>query len=90
MKFSIKDFFSKCDLIRRKMLIWSHLLKRSLMEKFIFCAVSILEPVILAASVFVLHDELKFYNSIIFNYEECLNKVIHRVDKKGGLPLKPV
>ena len=72
------------------MLIWSHLLKRSLMEKFIFCAVSILEPVILAASVFVLLDELKFYNSIIFNYEECLNKVIHRVDKKGGLPLKRV
>ena len=90
MKFSIKDFFSKCDLIRRKLLIWSHLLKRSLMENFIFCAVSILELVILAASVFVLLDELKFYNSIIFNYEECLNKVIHRVDKKGGLLLKPV
>ena len=36
MKFSIKDFFSKCDLIRRKLWIWSHLLKKSLMENFIF------------------------------------------------------
>ena len=35
MKFSIKDFFSKCDQMR----IWSYLLKKSLMENFIFCAV---------------------------------------------------
>ena len=35
MKFSIKDFFSKCDKIR----IWTHLLKKSLMENFIFCVV---------------------------------------------------
>ena len=39
MKFSMKDLFSKCDQIRRKLRIWSHLLKKSLMEKFIFCAV---------------------------------------------------
>ena len=36
MKFSIKDFFSKCDHIRKKICkklrIWSHLLKKSLME----------------------------------------------------------
>ena len=35
MKFSIKYFFSKCDQIRRN----PHLLKKSLMENFIFCAV---------------------------------------------------
>ena len=40
MKFSIKDFFSKCDQIRMKRRSWSHLLKKSLMENFIFCAVS--------------------------------------------------
>ena len=40
MKFSIKDFFSKCDQIHRKLRIWLHLLKKSLMENFIFCAVS--------------------------------------------------
>ena len=40
MKFSIKDFFSKCNHIRRK--LFSHLLKKSLMENFIFCAVGII------------------------------------------------
>ena len=30
IKFSVKDFFSKCDQIRRKLLIWSHLLKKYL------------------------------------------------------------
>ena len=39
MKFSIKDFFSKCDQIRSFLRIWSHLLKKSLMENLIFCAV---------------------------------------------------
>ena len=39
MKFSIKDFFSKCNQIHRKLRIWSHLLKKFLMENFIFCAV---------------------------------------------------
>ena len=41
MKFSIPDFFSKCDQIRRKLQIWSHLLKKSLTENFIFCAVTV-------------------------------------------------
>ena len=41
MKFSIKDLFSKCDQIRSFLHIWSHLLKKSLMENFIFCAVYI-------------------------------------------------
>ena len=40
MKFSIKDFFSKCDQIRSLLRVWSHLLKKSLMENFIFCAVT--------------------------------------------------
>ena len=39
IKFSIKHFFSKCDQIRRKQRIWSHLLNKSLMTNFIFCAV---------------------------------------------------
>ena len=38
MKFTITDFFSKCDQICR---IWSDLLKKSLMENFIFYAVNI-------------------------------------------------
>ena len=36
MKFSMKVFFSKCDQIRRKLRMWSHLLKKSFMENFIF------------------------------------------------------
>ena len=35
-KFSFKNLFSKCDQIRRKLRIWSHLLKKSVMENFIF------------------------------------------------------
>ena len=35
VKFSIKDFFSQCDQIRRKLRIWSHLLKKSLVENLI-------------------------------------------------------
>ena len=38
-KFSSKDFYSKCDQIRRKLPVWSHLLEKSLMGKLIFCAV---------------------------------------------------
>ena len=35
-KFSIEDFLSKCDNIRSFLRIWSHLLKKSLIEIFIF------------------------------------------------------
>ena len=41
MKFSINDFFSKCDQMCWKLRIWSHLLRKSLIENFIFCAVII-------------------------------------------------
>ena len=34
MNFSIKDFFSKCEQIRRFLRIWAHLLKKFLMENF--------------------------------------------------------
>ena len=43
MKFSIKDFFNKCDQIRSFLRIWSHLLKKSLIENFNFCAVIIVK-----------------------------------------------
>ena len=36
MKFPIKDFFSKCDQIHRKLQILSQLMKKSLMKTFIF------------------------------------------------------
>ena len=39
MKFSINNFLSKCDQIRSFLGICSYLLKKSLMENFIFCEV---------------------------------------------------
>ena len=39
MKFLIKVFFSKCGQMRNFLQISSHLVKKSLMENFIFCAV---------------------------------------------------
>ena len=36
LKFSIQGFFSKCDQNRSILRIWSHLLKKFLMENFIF------------------------------------------------------
>ena len=38
IKFSIQDFFSKCDKIRNPLWIWSNLLNKSLMEKFTVCS----------------------------------------------------
>ena len=49
MKFSMKDFFSKFDQIRSFLRIWSHLLKKSLMENFIFCAM--LRPAVQVTSI---------------------------------------
>ena len=39
IKFFINGVFSKCDQICSFLQIWSPLLKKSLMENFIFCAV---------------------------------------------------
>ena len=67
MKFSIKDFFSKCDQIRRKLRIWSHLLKKSLMENFIFLC-----------SVYLLPKWIRY--SILYGYyhiQETYVKVLH-------------
>ena len=40
MKFPIKDLFSKCEEINSKLRTSSHLLTKSLMQNFIFCAVT--------------------------------------------------
>ena len=58
MKFSIKNFFSKCDQIRSFLRIWSHLLKKSLMANFSFLCIVRKNYV----SIFYLF--FKFINSI--------------------------
>ena len=56
MKFSIKDFFSKWDQIRRKLRIWSHLLKKLLMETSFF---------VQCKNAFYLSYSLMFYNFLL-------------------------
>ena len=54
-EFFIVDFFSKCDQICMQLRHWSHLLKNSLMENFIFCAVynhSLTHPIFVRGSMF--------------------------------------
>ena len=41
MKFSSTDLFGKCDQIRSFLRIWSHLLKKPLMQNFLFGAVQV-------------------------------------------------
>ena len=45
LKFLIKEFFSTCDQIHRKLRIWLHLLRTSLMKTFIFCVVAYLSRI---------------------------------------------
>ena len=54
MKFSIKDFFSNCDLQKffSFLRIWPHLLKKSSMENSIFCAVITAIMAVIMALVF--------------------------------------
>ena len=59
LKFSIKDFFCKCDQIRSKLRIRSHLLKKLLMENFIFCVVKLVTCLIL------------FWKSVIMIFHAC-------------------
>ena len=66
MKFSIKDFSSKCDQIRRKLWIWLHLLEKSLMEKFSFCAVFVLAKQVKIPYLYFLKIPLETPNLLNF------------------------
>ena len=65
MRFSIDDFFGKCDQIRRKW-IWSRLLKKSLMKNFLFCAVMVSKVYFSIISPSAISDAPLLYN------EPCL------------------
>ena len=62
MKFSIRDSFSKCDQIRRFLGVLWHLLKKFLMENFIFCAVHILKITLKKANFFVIEEKIYINN----------------------------
>ena len=86
------SFFSKCDQIRRKLWIWSYLLKKSLTENFIFCAViydySMYQASILCyfiwSIVMVLNLNVKFWklNDHVLLLVLILQKIM--AAKKGG------
>ena len=66
MKFSLKNFLSKCEQIRRKLWIYSHLLKKSFTESFIF-----LWTVSLGATEHVI-STLICVLSLYFRFSSCL------------------
>ena len=70
VKFSIKDFFSKYDQIRRKLWIWLHLLKKSIMENFIFCAVYISIALKLA------YNKNKLYKTLRLTIDPEINSIL--------------
>ena len=53
MKFSVKDFFNRCDQIRIFLRILSHLLKKSLTKSFIFCAVGLIVLILSLQQLFL-------------------------------------
>ena len=55
MKFSITDFFSRCDQIRSILRIWSHLLKKPVIENFIFCSADFFKWIILTVKWIILY-----------------------------------
>ena len=68
MKFSIQDLSSKCDQIRRFLRIWSHLLEKSWMENFIFCAT-------IVASSRKMKNKILVYN---------ISRYDHRITTENG------
>ena len=73
MKFSIKDFFSKRDQTRSFLQIWSHLLKKSLMENFILCAVIVLLKRVFFFSVTRVLAYYIIHKSFISTYGDYLS-----------------
>ena len=86
MKFSMKDFFSKCDQICRKPRIWSHSLKKFSMKNLTFC------PALQYQKLFVSQLKLYWYKDQIQNLSSQGNFrsfcgiaeiKVNRIPKKG-------
>ena len=75
IKFSIQDFFSKCDQIHKFLQIQSHLQKKSLMENFIFCAVY--KPSTLIRESKHLNNHI-----LIMDVAECFSLLNNSMEKK--------
>ena len=76
MKFSIKDFFSKCEQMFSFLRFWSHLLKKSLIEIFLFLQSEYVATFILLACF------MKFLTNFrIANYTENFQKVFKKTTR---------
>ena len=69
-KWSINDFFSKCDQIRSFLRIWWHLLKKSLMENFVFCSLWI-DSDLLIYHNFILNKSLGNIKCFLATFRIC-------------------
>ena len=77
MKFFTKDFVSKCDKKCRKLQRWSHLLKKFLMENFIF---SCRDNVTLAPSIVCLVFFLSLFGTrILFSTQKVFVEFLERL-----------
>ena len=81
MKFSIKDFFSKCAHLR----IWSHLLKKSLMENSFFAQYKLLFNYQFPKKQFLKNKVLKTKHPVAFlkNREHKISNGSKLVDTFG-------
>ena len=68
MKLSVKEFFSKYEQILRKLRIWSHLLKKSLLENFIFVQCWL---ILQHKTITILRD---IYRKIVWTHSDNNNK----------------
>ena len=83
MKFSIKDFLSKYDQIRSFLQIWSHLLKKSLMENLIFCAVLIKTTISESIPDQTVSDKYLMYTWVLLLLTNVLNLYFyHRISNE--------
>ena len=78
MNFSIKDFCSKCDQIRRKLQIWSHLWKKSLIKNLTFlCSVCICRHLLKSMNPRTFSLSVLISNTArmkkLFSYQETFN-----------------
>ena len=85
VKFSIKAFFSKCDEI------FSHLLKKSLMSKFIFCAVkfnwtttNVMQTTSFCFCTKISQLEVKHYVKIVSNQLQCKLSFCIKISEISG------
>ena len=67
VEFFIRHFFSKCNQIRSFLRVCSHLPKKSLMENFIFCAVTIAAETLLEKT-----SSLRFSHKSVWIFEQAI------------------